>query len=44
VRPKRTILTHIGHDLDIWLLTNQACLPSHMSVGKDGMTVYPLPS
>jgi phosphoribosyl 1,2-cyclic phosphate phosphodiesterase len=41
VWPKRTILTHVGHDLDIWLTENQQKLPSHMAVGKDGMTVFP---
>lgn len=43
VRPKRTILTHIGHDLDIWLLHNEARLPSHITLGRDGMTVFPSP-
>jgi phosphoribosyl 1,2-cyclic phosphate phosphodiesterase len=41
VRPNHTVLTHVGHDLDIWLLTNQTRLPSHIIVGKDGMTVFP---
>ncbi|MES9947217.1 MAG: phosphonate metabolism protein PhnP [Candidatus Thiodiazotropha sp.] len=42
VQPKRIILTHVGHDLDIWLSHNQKRIPSHMTIGKDGMTVFPL--
>jgi phosphoribosyl 1,2-cyclic phosphate phosphodiesterase len=44
VHPKHTVLTHVGHDLDIWLLTNQTRLPSHISVGKDSMSVFPMRS
>jgi phosphoribosyl 1,2-cyclic phosphate phosphodiesterase len=44
VRPRHIILTHVGHDLDIWFIDNQQRIPSHMTVGKDGMTAYPLSS
>ncbi|PVV05496.1 MAG: phosphonate metabolism protein PhnP [gamma proteobacterium symbiont of Ctena orbiculata] len=44
LRPKRTILTHVGHDLDIWFNNNKGCLPSHIIIGRDGMTVYPIPA
>jgi phosphoribosyl 1,2-cyclic phosphate phosphodiesterase len=42
VRPKHIILTHVGHELDIWLMENHERLPSYMTVGKDDMTVFPL--
>jgi len=41
LQPKRVVLTHIGHDLDIWLKANHHELPSNIFVGKDGLTVYP---
>jgi phosphoribosyl 1,2-cyclic phosphate phosphodiesterase len=36
---KRTILTHIGHDLDIWLSENEDCLPDGVEAGHDGYTI-----
>jgi len=38
---KRTILTHIGHDFDIWLTEYSERLPESVIVGRDNMTVYP---
>lgn len=39
VRPNRTVLTHIGHDFDNWLLQNKSQLPENVIVGKDAMTI-----
>jgi phosphoribosyl 1,2-cyclic phosphodiesterase len=41
LQPKRMVLTHIGHDLDIWLKANHHELPLNIVVGKDGMMVHP---
>ena len=41
LQPKRTILTHIGHELDIWLKANHQTLPANILEGKDGMVVFP---
>lgn len=35
----RTVLTHIGHDLDVWLSENQDSLPEGVEVGHDGYTI-----
>jgi phosphoribosyl 1,2-cyclic phosphate phosphodiesterase len=42
IRPKRMVLTHLGHDLDIWLKANESLLPKQVVVGEDGMSVFPL--
>jgi phosphoribosyl 1,2-cyclic phosphate phosphodiesterase len=42
VQPKHIVLTHIGHGLDIWLMDNRHRLPSHITVGKDGMRAFPI--
>ena len=34
---KQTILTHIGHELDAWLMDNENGLPDGVVVGFDGM-------
>ena len=39
ITPKKTVLTHIGHDLDVWLHEHPDRLPSRVSVGMDGMTL-----
>lgn len=36
VRPKRTWLTHISHELDRWLLEARPTLPSSVTVAVDG--------
>jgi len=41
VQPKRTVLTHIGHDMDIWLKRHHSQLPSRIIAGYDGMTAFP---
>lgn len=37
IAPSQTILTHIGHELDGWLLDNAGGLPEGVGVGWDGM-------
>jgi phosphoribosyl 1,2-cyclic phosphate phosphodiesterase len=39
LRPEKSILTHIGHDLDCWLLQNQSVIPDAVHVGSDGAMV-----
>lgn len=41
LRAKRTVLTHIGHDLDIWLTKNDSQLPDTVIAGCDGLVSYP---
>ena len=38
---KQTVLTHIGHDLDIWLNGNSQKLPENVIAAYDGQIVYP---
>jgi hypothetical protein len=35
------VLTHIGHDLDVWLKTNPQRLPEGVMPGFDEQLVYP---
>lgn len=35
--PKRLIITHLGHDLDVWLMEHG--VPEWLEIGRDGMTV-----
>jgi phosphoribosyl 1,2-cyclic phosphate phosphodiesterase len=39
LRCDQTILTHIDHELDLWLPDNLNYLPNNVKVGHDGMTV-----
>lgn len=41
LQPLRTVLTHIGHEFDIWLKDNHHKLPPHIVVGHDGMSALP---
>lgn len=41
LRPGRTILTHIGHDMDVWLYANPQALPAGVSAGYDSQLAYP---
>ncbi|NLC35002.1 MAG: hypothetical protein GX772_00890 [Alcaligenaceae bacterium] len=34
---RRTVLTHIGHELDAWLMENENALPEGVTAGYDGM-------
>lgn len=38
---KRTVLTHIGHDLDLWLSKNGNKLPETVIAGYDGLVSFP---
>ncbi len=33
---KKTVLTHIGHGFDAWLMNNESALPAHVVIGRDG--------
>lgn len=35
IRPERTILTHIGHELDVWLREHRDDLPDEISIAND---------
>ncbi|NTS78868.1 phosphonate metabolism protein PhnP [Catenovulum sp. SM1970] len=39
IRPKKTVLTHISHDLDNWLNENNTSLPENMLIGRDNMMI-----
>jgi len=41
LKPTKTILTHISHDLDIWLTKNHAQLPESVVIPRDGSIVFP---
>lgn len=36
---RQTVLTHIGHEFDAWLMVNEGGLPEGVSVGRDGMVL-----
>jgi phosphoribosyl 1,2-cyclic phosphate phosphodiesterase len=38
IRPQRSVLTHIGHELDVWFEQNPGYLPSDVLVARDGQT------
>ena len=42
IAPRQTVLTHIGHDLDIWLKANPRVLPDGVLAGHDEQLVYPI--
>lgn len=35
IMPKQTILTHIGHDLDVWLNEHGSSLPADVTIARD---------
>jgi len=37
IAPRRAVLTHIGHDLDRWLMENPRALPDGVSAARDNM-------
>jgi len=41
IRPGRTLLTHIGHDLDSWLMANPDALPDGVQLAHDGQQLAP---
>jgi len=42
LQPKRTILTHISHEFDVWLNQNGNILPKSVKVAHDNQNVFPL--
>lgn len=36
VKPTLTVLTHIGHEFDTWLMSNEAALPAKIVIGREG--------
>jgi phosphoribosyl 1,2-cyclic phosphate phosphodiesterase len=38
---KKTVMTHIGHDLDVLLSVEKVQLPEGLSAGHDGCIAYP---
>ena len=39
IQPGRTLLTHIGHDMDVWLSNVEHPLPDNVLAGYDGLTL-----
>lgn len=39
IGPRRTVLTHIGHELDCWLMEHGGRLPPNVSVARDGQVI-----
>jgi phosphoribosyl 1,2-cyclic phosphate phosphodiesterase len=40
IKPKKTVITHIGHDLDLWLNANADQLPETIDAGYDGYRIF----
>ncbi len=41
IQPRRTLMTHVSHSLDAWLMANPAaCLPG-MAIASDGQVIEP---
>lgn len=40
LRPQQTLLTHIGHHFDNWLLEHARQLPEALQVARDGMRIH----
>lgn len=40
IKPNQVVLTHIGHDLDIWLHNHFQELPCNWLIGQDGMKTF----
>lgn len=36
-KPRQAVLTHIGHELDAWLLDHDGALPAFVKIGRDGL-------
>lgn len=39
IRPELTLLTHVGHTLDSWLLDKPDALPASVQLARDGMVI-----
>lgn len=37
LNPRLAVLTHIGHELDVWLMTEGVKLPADVVIGREGM-------
>jgi len=42
LQPKRTVLTHISHEFDVWLNQNENILPKSVIAAHDNQNVFPL--
>lgn len=40
IGPGRTLLTHVGHELDCWLMERGEILPPGVSVARDGQVIH----
>jgi len=36
---RRVILTHVSHELDLWLMDHAGTLPRHVEAGRDGLVI-----
>jgi phosphoribosyl 1,2-cyclic phosphate phosphodiesterase len=36
IASRRTVVTHVGHDMAEWLLDHESSLPADITVGRDG--------
>jgi phosphoribosyl 1,2-cyclic phosphate phosphodiesterase len=36
---RKVILTHVSHELDLWLMQRHETLPGHILIGHDGLTI-----
>lgn len=39
IDPPRTLLTHVGHRFDAWLMEHRAALPTGVAVAHDGLSI-----
>lgn len=39
INPAQTVLTHIGHDLDVWFEQNSSGLPCNVLIARDGQVL-----
>jgi len=39
LKPSKTLLTHIGHTMDAWLMNNEENLPAHVSIAHDLLAI-----
>lgn len=41
IQPRRTVLTHVSHDLELWLACHPGALPPEVEAGADGLVLEP---
>lgn len=39
IHARKVIFTHLGHELDLWLMEHNETLPGHILIGYDGLTI-----